>query len=1706
MRKILFSLLMLMCITQYTLAQPATFSNPLGIGRNNCSGAGGVDSLYYLNYLLANLSNSATPITACKPILRTNFAPLSGYSAANKPFTIFNASIAFNPADSMIYYVWTDYNIAPPYKSYIWRWSATTCPMPAAPGLDTFRTFNTDIGGITFDANGLGWQLEFSGSAPFQGRLRQVNFTTGFVGIPDTLDLTGGKQLWNVGTGDITLTPSGQMYFVFNNKLFTPDYGSAGGPTKHIKCTYIDTVKLPAGKTGLPGLAFGDGDLIASYSPGSGCVFKRIDPVTGDTAGITYTYAAGKGIYATDMTQINSGVGAAKKLISATFTGTPGQYDIVYDIYVRNYGNVSVSNLQVTDDLKLINGAANLSNVTAVLTSNPAGVTLNPGFNGSSNINLLAAGQWLKAYPVAQNNFTIRVSCRLSNLLNGVVYNNSAIVTANGFKNVALRDSSTNGSNPDLNQNDKTDDVGEGQPTPFVILLTPITPPCAVLDTTLYNQDFGSGIGLNATIPPSVAVPSASSTYTGTATPPLPVNRFTVTNNATNGDPSNWISLTDHTGNANGRMLVINADASASIMYRDTLPVGCAGQQYSVSFWAAFIGNAAYQTVCDGLGGFKYPRILVRLRDLITGLTVTQYTTDTIKLTSWQLHGMKWVMPTGYTNLILELLNAAPGGCGNDLAIDDIKYGICDPVPTVSLSNPGGSCLGGSVTFTANLADATVIPGPKDYQWQWSPAPGTGPWTNIPLSNSPTYTINPILAADTGRFYRVIVAAQGNIGIITCQYISPGAKLVGVVPSVAPTSITSPSTTICNGSSVTLTAVGATLGSGANYQWGTGAVVGVNPIGGATNSTLAVSPSTTTTYWVRVENTTSPCAATTGGVTVTITVNQPATAPTSVTGPDICNGASTTLTAIGGALGTGSNYQWGTGAVVGVNPIGGATNSTLTVSPSTTTTYWVRIENTTAPCSATTSGVTKVITVGQLSVPAGSATKNKNNICPGISVGLGITGGSLGTNASWRWYTGSCGTTLIGTGATLSVTPLVTTTYYVRAEGDCNTTSCVSVTVNISCDIDKDDDGIPDFVENNVAASFADANGNGLINAYDPTYVDPFYGAFKDYNNDYIDDDFQADGDSDNDGIPNYLDLTFPGRVDTNLDGIDDRFDTDKDGIINILDLDSDNDGIPDVVEAYGVDTNGNGKIDNFADVDGDGLSDNVDANLVPASGAYNTGLGLNLPNLDGDVVPNFLDLDSDNDGIPDVVEAGGPDANNNAIIDGFVDANADGLHDGYINGTALIITGVDGNGDGRADTWPNKNLDRDLRPNAYDMDSDGDGIVDVIEAGLPDANLNGIVDGVIGANGWSTMVSIMPALNLRNTEAVGNPDYLDIDSDGDGIPDNIEGMPTAGYLLPGLIDGDGDGLVNTYDNAVGFGGSGIMVYDHDGDGTPDYRDLDTDADGQPDIVEGNDFNLNGLADDNITLTGLDTDGDGLDNRFDSLNSVTNIKGTSYNMGNGGSTVGDATPGTRSPVQKKVPAQLNRDWRFVGVVLPVQFLDLTGVLQSDHVLLNWTVIASKEVDHFEVERSTDNSNFIKAGTVSQLVKLNEAQNFAFTDDITGVNKDIIYYRIKVIGKAGEIQYSNILIVRRQQSKTIVSIMPNPANDYVSVIFFAEKETDITIRLIDNLGKIIMLPKQKVVKGNNTLQLHGLSKYSNGVYSLQLFVNDEVVTQKLVLAR
>lgn len=263
-----------------------------------------------------------------------------------------------------------------------------------------------------------------------------------------------------------------------------------------------------------------------------------------------------------------------------------------------------------------------------------------------------------------------------------------------------------------------------------------------------------------------------------------------------------------------------------------------------------------------------------------------------------------------------------------------------------------------------------------------------------------------------------------------------------------------------------------------------------------------------------------------------------------------------------------------------------------------------------------------------------------------------------------------------------------------------------------------------------------------------------------------------------------------------------------------------------------------------------------------------NPALNFQLPadcDTDGDGKPNRLDLDSDNDGILDITESGrtsGADTNGDGRLDGAV--GIDGIPDSVqsaSNGGAINYTVID--------------TDGDTRPDFLDLDSDNDGINDVREAGAPgaptaDANGDGKADGAVNGNG---IPGSIPAAGLvpPDTDGDGKPDFRDLDSDNDAINDLIEG--SAGSYLDangdGIVDGndsDRDGIKDAVDGAPTlFGDAGDPTPTNaDNDGTPDYRDLDSDNDGLTDLRESGvnpavDGNNDGKVDD-----AADPDNDGI--------------------------------------------------------------------------------------------------------------------------------------------------------------------------------------------------------------------------------------------------
>ncbi len=272
------------------------------------------------------------------------------------------------------------------------------------------------------------------------------------------------------------------------------------------------------------------------------------------------------------------------------------------------------------------------------------------------------------------------------------------------------------------------------------------------------------------------------------------------------------------------------------------------------------------------------------------------------------------------------------------------------------------------------------------------------------------------------------------------------------------------------------------------------------------------------------------------------------------------------------------------------------------------------------------------------------------------------------------------------------------------------------------------------------------------------------YGATSAYKVDYgIQQKAGTDGDSDGDSIPDLVDVDDDN--DTIPDDVEGTADADLDGVADCLDVDSDNDGISDLFETVVdsglillVDADRDGRLDATVAVGNNGL-----ANVVELSAESSTSL-TGTADLDGDGIPNHKDLDSDSDGIPDVLEAGNSDEFFDGRVDSFEDLDNDGLADRLL---AMPVVPIDSDQDGIEDF--------------RDLDSDEDGLTDRLETFGIDTDGDGHVDNPVDANndglddGYQSRATPLP-----DTDNDEFPDFRDIDSDGDGITDTEEAFGSS--------------------------------------------------------------------------------------------------------------------------------------------------------------------------------------------------------------------------------------------------------------------------------------------------------------------------------------
>lgn len=269
-----------------------------------------------------------------------------------------------------------------------------------------------------------------------------------------------------------------------------------------------------------------------------------------------------------------------------------------------------------------------------------------------------------------------------------------------------------------------------------------------------------------------------------------------------------------------GYMLVVNAAYRTDLAFTFTVSGACSNTYYEISAW---LKNVCYKCGCDSMGqgassagyiptapgdssGVR-PNLAFEINGvdyyttgdiLYQGLGGTQTGSDT--LNNWVRRSFVYKTGANENSFLLTLRNNAPGGGGNDWALDDISLRTCFPNMSYSPTNTPTVCANNIITIydTVRSYYNTYV----EYKWQRSTDGGTT-WVDIAgttATATPTlvngmyefiasYTIPPAYttAGNNGDQYRVVVATTtGNLAGSTCNFSDPTTITLNVLTGCGP--------------------------------------------------------------------------------------------------------------------------------------------------------------------------------------------------------------------------------------------------------------------------------------------------------------------------------------------------------------------------------------------------------------------------------------------------------------------------------------------------------------------------------------------------------------------------------------------------------------------------------------------------------------------------------------------------------------------------------------------------------------------------------------------------------------------------------------------------------------------------------------------------------------------------------------------------------
>ncbi|MFD0863314.1 T9SS type B sorting domain-containing protein [Sungkyunkwania multivorans] len=279
----------------------------------------------------------------------------------------------------------------------------------------------------------------------------------------------------------------------------------------------------------------------------------------------------------------------------------------------------------------------------------------------------------------------------------------------------------------------------------------------------IFEENFGIG---SQNGPP---LPNGVTTYSYVDAAPQD-GSYTISSQM--GQLGSWHVTGDRTpGDVNGKAFIVNASFTADQFYSREIADLCENTFYEFSAWLLNVYDLD-ASACSN-GGIPI-NVRFEIWDETDTALLASGDTGEIHATSsptWERYGLVFQTAAGQSTVILKMRNNGDGGCGNDLAIDDISFSSCGDTTVINSSIAGANIFCASeAPITATLTatpDFSVFP-VHFFQWQES-IDGIS-YTDIVGETTSSYTTPPLSAS---RYFRVNVASDPiNLGSPFCSSLS----------------------------------------------------------------------------------------------------------------------------------------------------------------------------------------------------------------------------------------------------------------------------------------------------------------------------------------------------------------------------------------------------------------------------------------------------------------------------------------------------------------------------------------------------------------------------------------------------------------------------------------------------------------------------------------------------------------------------------------------------------------------------------------------------------------------------------------------------------------------------------------------------------------------------------------------------------------------